>query len=127
MDALGRMIRRGVALKKLYLAVPCRFTGWLLTRQVDRIERAMPPPASHVRETFGRLRFRHKPPPTPSPLAEHPAALGHKARLERDLKEVEYAEAWAEFQEALAALPKPSRRYRSVESRNGGRNAPRLR
>ena len=116
------MLRRGVALKSLYLRFPCRFTAWLLIRQVARIERILPPEPSHVVETFGRLRF---PPPAEEPinpsLDHHPVVLAHEARLKRERKEAEDAEAWAEyraeFDELIKAFPKRTRCYRSVESR----------
>lgn len=102
-ERLSKMIRRGVALKSLYLRFPCRFTAWLLIRQVRKIDRLVPPPPSHVAETFGRLRFEDK----------HPVAKAHEARLAREAKEAEQAEINRRCFEKLEILANLSARQDS--------------
>ena len=107
---IGRMIRRGLALKSLYLRFPCRFTGWLLIRQVDRIERAMGPP-DRLRDTWGKVYSKGK-----SPLA-----VAHEAKLKRERQEASYADARRQVDEILERIViLPNARSDSASGRSAG-------
>lgn len=103
-----RLARRARRLQRLAVAVPTRLTWWLFDRQVRRLEAMLPPPRSHVAETFGRLRFK----------PEHPVAKVYQAQVERERREAESRQAVDDLRELFRNyLAKPSAHSGSASDR----------